>query len=363
MTKFGFSIYPEKHELNKVKAYMDMLKRYGASRMFMSLLQLEAGDEGVFDKYKALIAYANELGLAVIADVSPHFIEQHGWQGQLIEKAHDFGLAGIRLDEALSLEEIVLLTKNPYQIKIELNMSTDQTLLTQLLETDCQRENIIGCHNFYPHEFTGLSLEHFLEMSTYYKENGIETAAFVSAQTADEGPWPVSEGLPTLEDFRYMDVASQVQLYKAFGLIDNILISNQFMAEEEVQALAAALAYEEKVFEIDVVEDLLPVEKEIIHFAHHYRGDISSYVIRSTMPRVVYKEATIPPREQDKQVRRGSVIIDNDLYSRYKGELHIALKEFTLSKKANVVGQLTQSSLMLLDYLQPWEEFRLRIKA
>lgn len=362
MTQFGFSIYPEQHELAKVKAYMDLLKRYGASRIFMSLLQLEAGDDGVFDKYKSLIAYANELDLAVIADVSPHFIEQHGWQGQLIDKAHEFGLAGIRLDEALSLEEIVRLTKNPYQIKIELNMSTDKTLLSQLLETDCQRENVIACHNFYPHEFTGLSLEHFLEMSTFYKEQGIETAAFVSAQTADEGPWPVSEGLPTLEEFRYMDIASQVQLYKAFGLIDNILISNQFIAEEELQELATALAYEEKVFEVEVVEDLLPVEKEIIDFAHHYRGDISSYVVRSTMPRVVYKNASIPSREQDKRVKRGSIIMDNDLYSRYKGELHIALKDFTLSEKANVVGQLTPGSLMLLDYLKPWEDFRLKIK-
>lgn len=363
MTKFGFSIYPEKHELGKVKAYMDLLKSYGACRIFMSLLQLEAGDEAVFDKYKEIIAYANQLDLAVIADVSPHFIQQHGWEGQLIEKAHEFGLAGIRLDEALSLDEIVAVTKNPYQIKIELNMSAGTELLSQLLETDCQRDNIIGCHNFYPHEFTGLSLDFFLEMSAFYKEHGIETAAFVSAQTADEGPWPLSEGLPTLEDFRHLDMASQVQLFKAFGSIDNILISNQFLTEEELKALTEALAYEQKVFEVEITEELLPIEEEIIHFDHNYRGDISPYVIRSTWPRVVYKDASIPPRQQDKRVSRGSIIMDNDLYTRYKGEIHIALKDFTLSDKANVLGRLTPGSLWLLDYLMPWEDFKLKIKA
>ncbi len=187
MVAFGFSIYPEHHDVSKVKEYMSLLKKYGAERIFMSLLQIETDDVETFKKYKEIIDYANQLKMRVIADISPTFIEQNDWNGQLVEKANEYGLAGIRLDEALPLEEIVDLTKNDYGLKIELNMSTDKKLLTELLASDANLDNIIGCHNFYPHEFTGISVEHFNDMSQFYYENGIETAAFISSQTAEKG--------------------------------------------------------------------------------------------------------------------------------------------------------------------------------
>lgn len=362
MLTFGFSIYPEKHELDKMTSYMDLLKKYGAKRIFMSLLQLEAGDSTTFDTYKAIIQYANELNMRVIADISPTFIEQNAWEEQLVHKAKEFGLAGLRLDEALSVEEIVALTQNQVGLKIELNMSTDKRLVNDLLASDANFDNIIACHNFYPHEFTALSQGHFEEMSNFYHEKGIETAGFVSSQTAEEGPWPVSEGLPTVEEHRHLPIAQQVQLMKATGTIDNILISNQFISEEELKACHEALLSEVKCFEVTVLDDLSRVEEDIITFEHTYRGDISDYVIRSTIPRTVYTELSIPPRDnQSKQVKRGSLIIDNDRYSRYKGELQIALKDFTISDKANVVGQICDNSLSLLDALEPWEEFRLSI--
>ncbi|MGT2832747.1 DUF871 domain-containing protein [Streptococcus halotolerans] len=364
MVTFGFSIYPEKHELNKIKSYMDLLKKYGAERIFMSLLQLEAGDTTTFDKYKAIIHYANELNMRVIADISPSFIEQNAWEDQLILKAKEFGLAGLRLDEALSIDDIVSLTQNQLGLKIELNMSTDKTLVNDLLASDANFDNIIACHNFYPHEFTALSQQHFREMSAFYNEKGIETAAFVSSQTAKEGPWPLSEGLPTVEDHRHLPIAQQVQLMKAVGTIDNILISNQFISEEELKTCHQALVSEVKCLEVSVLDDLSSVEEAIVSFDHNYRGDISDYVIRSTIPRTIYTDVSLPPRDnQSKKVKRGSLIIDNDRYTRYKGELQIALKDFTISDKANVVGHICETSLPLLETLEAWEDFKLIIKS
>lgn len=167
MVDLGFSLYPERYDVTKSKAYIDLCHSYGAKRLFMSLLQLAPADHQMFHCYAELIAYANQLGIRVIADVSPSFISQAGWSDQLIERAHAFGLAGLRLDEALPLAEIVTLTRNPFGLKIELNMSTDKQLLMSLLATDAERSNIIGCHNFYPHEFTGLSWQHFKDMSRF----------------------------------------------------------------------------------------------------------------------------------------------------------------------------------------------------
>lgn len=111
MVTLGFSLYPERHGFTKSKAYIDLLHCYGAKRLFMSLLQLVPNDHETFELYADLIAYANCLGIQVIADVSPAFIKQAGWSHQVIEQAHAFGLAGLRLDEALPLEDIVRLMK------------------------------------------------------------------------------------------------------------------------------------------------------------------------------------------------------------------------------------------------------------
>lgn len=359
MTRFGFSIYPERHSFDEMASYIDEMGNQGASRVFMSLLQLHSDDSDTFEHYRSLIEFANVKGLSVIADISPDFIRQNGWDKNLIDKAYSFGLSGLRLDEALPLEEIVQLTHNPYGIKIELNMSTDTRLLRELLKMDINPQNIIGCHNFYPHEFTGLSVKHFLEVSQFYHECGIETAAFVNSHTAKEGPWPLSEGLCTVEDYRHLRIGMQVSLLKAIGVIDNILIANQFISDEELKELKLAIEQTELTFKVNLLDNLSPAEKKIIASEHSYRGDISDYVIRSTEPRIVFKQESILPREQDKQIKRGDILIDNDLYGRYKGELQIALKEFVVSDKVNIVGHLTQDSLLLLDYLQPWQMFRL----
>lgn len=362
MTKLGFSLYPENHQLEVSKAYLRLLKQYGATRIFMSLLQINSDDTTSFDLYKSIIAFANELDLKVIADISPGFIAQVGWDDQLIEKAYEFGLAGIRLDEALPIAEIVELTHNEHDIKIELNMSTDAKLLLELLDSNAKKENIIACHNFYPHEFTGLSVEHFIEMSKLYHEKGIETAAFVNAQSSTEGPWPLSEGLCTVEDHRHLPIDLQAELMKATGYIDNVLIANQFISEEELALLANTLKDEVLTFPVRALVELTETERKIIEDAHVYRGDISSYVVRSTMTRVRFASEAVAPRDQSKWVNRGSIIIDNDLYTRYKGELQVALKSFEISEKANVVAEIEPQAIELLDYLKPWQAFKLVIK-
>ncbi len=47
----------------------------------------------------------------------------------------------------------------------------------------------------------------------------------------------------------------------------------------------------------------------------------------------------------------------NDGYSRYKGELHIVLKNMPNDGRKNVIGRLPEYEKVLLDYAAPWKPF------
>ncbi|MCE2138532.1 DUF871 family protein, partial [Streptococcus thermophilus] len=79
---------------------------------------------------------------------------------------------------------------------------------------------------FYPQQYTGLGYDYFVQTSEQYRQYGINTAAFVSSNDATYGPWPMQDGLCTLEDHRGLPIAAQVQHLKMTGLIDDVLIGN-----------------------------------------------------------------------------------------------------------------------------------------
>ena len=51
------------------------------------------------------------------------------------------------------------------------------------------------------------------------------------------------------------------------------------------------------------------------------------------------------------------IIIVNDEYSRYKGELHVILKDTPNDGRKNVIGHIPENEKMLLDYIKPWLSF------
>lgn len=158
-------------------------------------------DEVTFAPYRQIVTYCQQKDLEVFADLNPTLIQYLGWENSLLESAEAFGLSGIRLDESYEdYDYLVQLTLQSSPIKIEINMSGETSLIRSLAEYGADLTKITACHNFYPHEFTGLSKKYFLEVSAVYRELGVETAAFINAQSATTGPWPVSEGLCTLEE-------------------------------------------------------------------------------------------------------------------------------------------------------------------
>lgn len=356
MRGLGISIYPEKATIEENIAYLNLAHKYGFTRVFTCLLSVDGDKEKIVKDFKEIINEANKLGLEVIADVSPRVFGELRISYKDLSFFNDLNAYGIRLDMGFSGLEESIMTFNPYGLKIEINMSNGTRYLENIMSHKPNTENLLGCHNFYPHRYSGLSYEHFIKCSKQFKEYGIRTAAFVSSNNASFGPWPVNEGLCTVEIHRELPITIQAKHLFATGLIDDVIIANCFASEEELRALGE-LNRDMITFEVELVDSIPEIERKIVLEEFHFnRGDVSEYMIRSTQSRVKYKGHEFVPFNCP-DIKRGDIIIDTSLYGHYAGELQVALKDMKNSGKTNVVGKINSDELLLLDFIEPWQKF------
>lgn len=359
MARLGLSIYPEHSELEKDLEYLRLAGEYGFSRVFTCLLSMgDEPKEEMMEKFRARIDKAHENGMEVILDVNPAVFERLGISYDDLSVFSQMHADGIRLDEGFNGMKASRLSFNPWGLKIEVNASTEMGFVEDVVSHFPNREKLIACHNFYPQKYTGISLDHFNYCNSFIKERGLKVAAFVSSQNKEAaGPWPLAEGLCTLEMHRGVPLDFQVRHMFATGMVDDVLIANAYATKEEL-ASCAAVNPSVLTFGICLEKDLTPAEDAILHFSqgHVVRGDVSEYMLRSTMTRVVYASEDIPAANT-RDLKRGDVVIVNNHYGRYKGELHIVLKDMPNDGKKNVIGHLPVYEQVLLDYAKPWKHF------
>ncbi|MDF2890574.1 MAG: outer surface protein [Clostridia bacterium] len=359
MRKLGISIYPERASTKAWIEYLDLAAKYGFSRVFTCLISVAGEKEKIISDFGAITSHANKLGMEVIADVSPMVFKELGISYGDLSFFHRLQLSGVRLDEGYGGMEESIMTQNPYNLKIEINMSSGTKYLDNIISFQPNKDNLIGCHNFYPHRYTGLSREHFLRCSKQFKEHGIRTAAFVSSRRAEFGPWPISEGLCTMEEHRNLPIEVQVKDLFNTALVDDVIIANAFASEEELECLGR-LDRNILTLNLELVDNTPDIySKIILEELHFNRGDVSEYMIRSTQSRVKYKGCDFP-LYHSKPIKRGDILIESSLYERYAGELQIALKDMENSGKTNVVGRIVPEEVFLLDHIQPWQKFKLK---
>ena len=90
--------------------------------------------------------------------------------------------------------------------------------------------------------------------------------------------------------------------------------------------------------------DISPIEEKIIDYPQHVRrGDINEFAVRSSQPRVIYKDVANPAHDHQAPFAYGDVVIGNDDFDRYKNELQIVLTAHEDSRK-NKVGQIAKKS-------------------
>ena len=358
MHRLGISLYPEHSTQEKDFAYMELAAKYGFSRIFTCLLSVEKGAEETVAEFGGFRKRAHELGYTVAVDTNPHVFERLGATATNLKPFADMGVDIIRLDGHLGDEGDIMLTRNREGIKVEFNGSGNLGL-DLLVERGADKRNMVTCANFFPEPWTGMSEERFVELSRKYHKAGFQTAAFVSSQQPETfGPWPVFAGLPTCEDDRRRPIDLQARHLLASGLVDDVIVGNCFASEDELAALAA-VDTTRVTMRIDTVPDITDAEREVIwDFDHTTRGDASAYMLRSSWPRLAFKERPIAPRTwDDPMFHRGDVLVPNDNMAHYRGELEVALRDFENDGTRNLVGRIPAEELFLLDYILPEHPF------
>lgn len=361
----GISIYPEHQDIDVLKTYITNASKLGYKRIFSSLIEVnDSNVDLMLAKFKDIINFARELGFEFVLDVNPQIFEFLNISFDNLSFFKDLNCSGIRLDDIISAKTIADLTHNEFDLKIEVNCSNSGSVINEILEYEPIRRNLIACHNFYPQRYSGLDFDYFMKVTKFYKDNNIRTAAFVSAneEFATHGPWPINEGICTLEKHRNLPIHAQAKLLFATNLIDDVIIGNACASLEELEKLATT-NYDIIELDVNFENNVSDVEVEIAcNFKHFRRGDITPIMIRSTMPRVVYEKESIAPINNNKVLNKGDIIICNDLLTRYKGELHLILSELEEDKRKNLVAKVANYDLELLDYITPWKRFKL-VKA
>lgn len=360
MKTLGISIYPQNGTMDEIKKYINTAAKYGFKRIFTCLISHEDRSiDEIINEFKEVADLANKLNMMIIADVEPQVFKKLGITYKDLSFFKKLGLHGIRLDIGFTGLEESIMSYNDHEFKIEFNMSNGTKFIDNIISYKANSENLLGCHNFYPHRYTGLSYEHFIKCSKGFKNLGIRSAAFINSSSAKFGPWPISEGLCTLESHRDLPIDIQCKHLFVTGVIDDVIIANMFASEEELKDLSK-INKDILELKVNLVEDIPKIEKKIVLEEFHFnRGDVSEYMIRSTQSRVKYRGCDFPTFNTPK-IRRGDILIESNLYSRYAGELQIALKDMDNSGKTNIVGRIVDDEIFLLDYLEPWSKFRLK---
>lgn len=362
MKRLGISIYPEHSTKEKDIEYIHLAGKYGFKRVFTCLLSVgKKTKKELLEEFKQLIDTAHEEGMEIIFDVNPKVFDIFNVSYDNLSLFQEINADGIRLDEGFDGIKESLMTYNENNIKIELNASSGNGYIENIMSNFPNRNQLITCHNFYPQKYTGLSLNHFNNCNKLMKSYNLHTAAFVSSNNENTfGPWPVNEGLCTLEMHRGLPIDLQVRHLFATEMIDDVIIANAYASEEELKS-CSEINSGILTFGIEFEKQLTNIERNILYYEknHADRGDVSEYMIPSSEPRAMFSEASIPA-ENTRDLKRGDVVILNDNYSRYKGELQIALKDMPNDNRKNVIGHIPENELFLLDYMEPRKRFKFK---
>ncbi|HBF4252356.1 DUF871 domain-containing protein [Clostridioides difficile] len=361
MGRLGISIYPEKTTFKEIYDYIDKAAENGFTRIFSCLLSVKDTKENIIKKFKSINEYAKFKGFEVILDVNPRVFGELEISYKDLTFFKKTKADGIRLDMGFTGSEEALMTFNPQNLKIEINMSNNTNYIDTIIDYQPNKENLIGCHNFYPHRYSGLNLEHFIKCTERFNKYGLRTAVFVTSQNETTfGPWPVTDGLPTIEMHRNLPIDVQVKHIIAMNNINDIIISNCYPTYEELKVLGS-MRKDMVTFDVAIEENIREVEKKILFEEIHFnRGDISDNLIRSTQSRVKYKGYKFELFNTPKIIKRGDIVIESSEYGHYAGELQIAFTDMKNSGKSNVVGCIRKEELFILDYIKPWQKFNFK---
>lgn len=352
----GISVYMGMdHTLEENLEYIQNARKTGFENVFTSLHIPEADYKIAINEFKVMVDFARKLDMRVTADISPRTFKYLGASMGDFKALKDLGLYGIRVDFGFSPGEIAGFTRNPYEMKIEINASTvTQKFLEEFEQQNPDYSNFQACHNYYPRLNTGISPETYMYKNSLLKKYNIILSAFIPSQSNRRGP--IFEGLPTLERHRFMEPRIAAKYLFATGM-DNVIFGDSIPSWEEMTEVGR-LDENMLEFRIDTYTDC-DIEKAIMfNGVHQNRPDPAEDVIRSTSSRETLPRGTKIQPYNNIERDIGHVTIDNSDYLRYCGELEICRKRLPADKRVNVVGKIIDEEIFLLDCIGEETKFK-----
>lgn len=384
--KLGISVYPEQKTIQEIESYLALASKYGFTKVFTSMFSIPKSAEEIEKEFTVFCQKAHQYGMEVSTDVNPQCFDKMKATPSDLSVFKRMGIDSIRMDACFNDERDLMLINNPQGIHIKYSAMMIP-VIDKLLEKGADPSKITVCHNFYPQRYTGADVNFVTQINEHWKAKKVAVGLFITSQKKDtHGPWPVSDGLCTIEEHRNLPVDVQLRHLLAMDNADEILFGNAFVSEEEFKVIKSIMDLMNENEKTDVDEitrqilefilsdqkmkkhllklDLDPSvtqhEKEIVfHFPCHFdMGDGTSYMLRSRLPRIVYKD-NIPLRECGKtKFTRGDVVIVNDHCAHYRGEVQIVLKDMEVDGQRNLIGHIKEEELFLIDYIKPKELFK-----
>lgn len=349
---FGASIYLSE-DLDFILNYLDLMSKYGVKSIFTSLHMAEEDTDYIKSKLKAITDRLTTNNQELMVDISTKTLELYDLEfSELSGFLKNYGVTSLRIDYGFSFEEINELSKD---FKIVLNASTiDDAYTNNLTKAGLVLSDVTVCHNFYPRLDTGLSRKTFFEKNKFLKEKGFRIQAFIAGDDRKRGPF--HEGLPTIEDHRFINpFLAYVELNEDFG-VDDIFIGDISLKEETLERINAF--NEEKVINLrlDKITEI-PRQADVVFWdIHKNRKDYSSRVVRSTITRIKIKEGIKAVNTNTRH--KGTITIDNENYGRYNGELQVTMVDLPADKRVNVIGNIKDEDINLLKYIKDDVRFK-----
>lgn len=378
--ELGISVYPDLRPLEEIEAYFELAGRYGVSRVLSSMFSVEGTKEEVLEYFRKLIIAAHKNNLKVSLDVNPMCFEKMGATPDDLSVFKSIDVDILRMDLSYGPEGDAKLVRNPHGITIEFNNSPK--IVKGLIDCGIDAKNFLVCHNFYPQRYTAMKWNKFIDKNKELKalSRDLRIGAFVSSAAENtHGVWDAVCGLPTVERLRMLPIDLQARMMLATGDVDDILIGNAYASEEEFKKLQEVLEESGAMSkEIDPMLKLLvdrgvisldkPVkklrvtldpevtekEKEVLFdfFPHLDMGDGSEWIWRTRISRFKYSkpDEVLAPRPCDKEMfEAGDVVVVNDNYKHYAGEIQIVKIPIVNDGTRNLIGRLDEDEYQMME--------------
>lgn len=378
----GVSVYPEQETLEEIDAYLKLASSYGFKKVFTSVFSVPGDKDEVIAYFKNFTAIAHKYGMKVSGDCNTDLFQKLGVSEKNLSVIQEMGIDIVRMDVCYMDDRDVTLINNTYGIGVEMSAGFIQPI-DQAIAHGANKDNLGVCHNFYPQKYTGADIESTKEINDHWKEKGVRSTIFITSKLPEaHGPWPVHDGLVTVEEHRFMSVADQVRHCIAMGNIDEILFANAFASKEEFEEVDAVM---KEVYVTvprnekygSMIADFLPhgdlkrlplgialekgvtdKEKDILYYPTHAVAEYIHFMIRSRWTRIIYHGVSIPYRKCEQEMfHKGDALIVNDNLEYYRGEIQICMKDMENDGQRNLLGHISKDALCVLNEMQKNDVF------